>query len=105
MEQVGEENECGRRANTYVTWACVLRSLSFEPDMVKDSAPVSSTPSESSDGRGKERREEDGRGGEEGKTKGENAVCQPARVRRKHQRYSRVETVNTAQRRKKVRQG
>lgn len=64
MEQVGEENECGRRANTYVTWACVLRSLSFEPDMVKDSAPVSSTPSESSDGRGKERREEDGGRGE-----------------------------------------
>lgn len=55
MEQVGEENECGRRTNTYVTWACVLRSLSFEPDMVKDSAPVSSTPSESSSGRRKER--------------------------------------------------
>lgn len=99
MEQVGEENECGRRANTYVTWACVLRSLSFEPDMVKDSAPVSSTPSESSDGRGKER--EGGGRGEEGNTKGGNAVCQPAHVRRKHQRYSRVETVNTAQRRKR----
>lgn len=65
MEQVGEENECGRRVNTYVTWACVLRSLSFEPDMVKDSAPVSSTPSESSDGRRKERREDGG--GERGR--------------------------------------
>lgn len=97
MEQVGEENECGRRANTYVTWACVLKSLSFEPDMVKDSAPVSSTPSESSDGRREERRED---GGEEGKTKGESGVCQPAHVRRKHQRYSRVERVNTAPRKK-----
>lgn len=67
MEQVGEENECGRRANTYVTWACVLRSLSFEPDMVKDSAPVSSTPSESSDGRRKERREDGGKGGDKGR--------------------------------------
>lgn len=63
--------------------------------MVKDSAPVSSTPSESSNGRRKERRED---GGEEGETKGESAVCQPAHVRRKHQRYSRVERVNTARR-------
>lgn len=71
MEQVGEENECGSRANTYVTWACVLRSLSFEPDMVKDSAPVSSTPSESSDGRRTRRRED---GGERGRQR-ERAPC------------------------------
>lgn len=45
IEQVGEENQSGRQANTYVTSVCVFRSLSFEPDMVKDSAPVSSTPS------------------------------------------------------------
>lgn len=84
-EQVGEENESGRRASTYVTWACVFRSLSFEPDTVKDSAPVSSTPSESSDGGG------EGTGGGRFAQKGRNAVCQLAHVRRKHQRYSRVE--------------
>lgn len=50
IEQVGEENESGRRANTYVTSACVFRSLSFEPDMVKYSAPVSSTSSERHNG-------------------------------------------------------
>lgn len=74
MEQDGEENECGRRTNTYVTWACVLRSLSFEPDMVKDSAPVSSTPSESSNGRRKEKRE-NGEGVEEGGRQRERAQC------------------------------
>ncbi len=50
IEQVGEENESGRQANTYVTSARVFRSLSFEPDMVKDSAPVSSTPSKRHNG-------------------------------------------------------
>lgn len=45
IEYIGEENESGRRANTYVTSTRMFRSLSFEPDMVKDSAPVSSTPS------------------------------------------------------------
>lgn len=90
-EQVGEENESGRQASTYVTWACVFRSLSFEPDTVEDSAPVSSTPSESSDGGGRGGRR--GVGKEVGgfAQKGRNAVCQLAHVRRKHQRYSRVE--------------
>lgn len=50
IEPVGEENEPDRQTNTYVTSACVFRSLSFEPDMVKDSAPVSSTPSERHNG-------------------------------------------------------
>ena len=52
IEQAGEENESGRQANTYVTSARVFRSLSFEPDVVKDSAPVSSTPSERHNGGG-----------------------------------------------------
>lgn len=45
MENAGEESESGRWLNTYVTLACVFRSLSFEPDMGRDAAPVSSTPS------------------------------------------------------------
>lgn len=50
IEQVGEENESGRQLNTYVTSACAFRSLSFEPDVEKDSAPVSSTPSKRHNG-------------------------------------------------------
>lgn len=45
LEQVSEENGSGRRASTYVTSARAFRSFSFEPDAVKDSASVSSTPS------------------------------------------------------------
>lgn len=63
IEQAGEENESGRQGNTYVTSARVFRSLSFEPDVVKDSAPVSSTPSE---------RHNRGR---EGTQDGRNAMC------------------------------
>lgn len=78
IEQAGEENESGRRANTYVTSARVFRSLSFEPDMVKDSAPVSSTPSKRHNG-GKAHK------------KREKTVCKLVPVRQKHQCYSHVE--------------
>lgn len=70
--------------------------------MVKDSAPVSSTPSESSNGRRKEKRENGEGVEEEGETKGESAMCQPAHVRREHERYSRVGRVNTARRQENV---
>lgn len=78
LEQVGEKNESGRRANTYITSACVFRSLSFEPDMLKDSTPVSSTPSKRHNG-GKEH-------------KRENVMCKFVHVKQKHQCYSHVES-------------
>lgn len=49
IDRLGEI-ESGRQLNTYVTSACAFRSLSFEPDVEKDSAPVSSTPSKRHNG-------------------------------------------------------
>lgn len=78
IEQVGEENESGRQLNTYVTSACAFRSLSFEPDVEKDSAPVSSTPSKRHNG-GKAHK------------KKKNTVCKFVHAKHKHQCYSHAE--------------